>query len=91
MAFDLFDSNRFALLNRSSDDPISQLSHFAAVFYSYHVSMYFTFSGYTDMVVAAAGLIGLRLPENFDLPYLTRNMIDFWNRWHITLSFLDCD
>ncbi len=86
MAFDIFDSNRFALLNQSGIDPMSQLSRFAAVFYSYPVYMYFNFSGYTDMVVAAAGLIGLRLPENFDRPYLARNMIDFWNRWHITLS-----
>ena len=55
-------------------------------FYSYAIFMYFNFSGYTDIVIAAAKLIGLTLPENFNRPYIARNVIDYWNRWHITLT-----
>jgi D-alanyl-lipoteichoic acid acyltransferase DltB (MBOAT superfamily) len=49
--------------------------------------MYFNFSGYCDAMIAAAGLFGIRMPENFDYPFLSRNMIDYWTRWHMTLGF----
>ena len=62
------------------------LGHFAGVFYLYPAYVYFNFSGYCDLVIGAAALVGLKLPENFDRPYLARNMIDFWSRWHRTLS-----
>lgn len=52
----------------------------------YPVYLYFNFSGYTDVVIGAARLCGLKLPENFDRPFTSLNFIDFWNRWHITLS-----
>ncbi|MDR1891981.1 MAG: hypothetical protein LBQ48_03095 [Oscillospiraceae bacterium] len=48
--------------------------------------IYFNFSGYCDAVIAFAALAGFRLPENFDQPWLARNLAEFWNRWHITLS-----
>lgn len=57
-----------------------------AFFYSYPAYVYFNFSGYSSVVIASASLLGLTLPENFDRPYVARNMIEFWNRWHITLS-----
>lgn len=56
------------------------------MFYSYPLYVYFNFSGYCDVVIGMARWAGLNLPENFDKPYLSRNMIEFWNRWHITLS-----
>jgi alginate O-acetyltransferase complex protein AlgI len=59
---------------------------FTAMFYAYPAFVYFNFSGYTDIVIGAGRLFGLGLPENFNRPYLARNMVDFWNRWHITLS-----
>jgi D-alanyl-lipoteichoic acid acyltransferase DltB (MBOAT superfamily) len=59
---------------------------FAAVFYLYPLYLYFNFSGYCDIVIAAARFFGLRLPENFNWPFLARNVIDFWTRWHITLG-----
>jgi len=62
------------------------LGRFAIYFYAYPVYLYFNFSGYTDIVLGCAKLFGLRLPENFDRPYLARNVVDFWNRWHITLT-----
>ncbi len=55
-------------------------------FYGYPVYLYFNFSGYTDIVIGAGGLLGFRLPENFNRPWLSRNVLDFWDRWHITLT-----
>lgn len=48
--------------------------------------VYFDFSGYSDMAIGLARLFGIRLPINFDAPYRATSMIDFWNRWHLTLS-----
>jgi alginate O-acetyltransferase complex protein AlgI len=53
---------------------------------AYAVQLYFDFSGYSDMAVGLALLMGLRLPRNFNLPYAATNMIEFWRRWHISLS-----
>jgi D-alanyl-lipoteichoic acid acyltransferase DltB (MBOAT superfamily) len=58
----------------------------AAVIALYPIYLYFNFSGYVDVVVGAALLMGLRLPENFDRPFVSANFIEFWSRWHITLS-----
>jgi alginate O-acetyltransferase complex protein AlgI len=52
----------------------------------YAVQIYGDFSGYTDMAIAAAGLLGFRLRINFNHPYLAANISDFWHRWHISLS-----
>ena len=60
---------------------------FLAAFYFYPLYLYFNFSGYCDIVIAANCLFGIRLPENFDRPYLARNVLEFWTRWHITLGF----
>ena len=48
--------------------------------------VYWDFSGYTDMAIGLGALVGFRVPENFNRPYLSRNLVEFWNRWHITLS-----
>ncbi len=56
----------------------------AALFYT--VQIYFDFSGYTDMALGISLMLGIRLPLNFNSPYKARNIIDFWRRWHITLS-----
>ncbi len=58
-----------------------------ASFYLYPAYVYFNFSGYCDIVIAGASLAGLRAPENFNHPYRARNMIDFWNRWHMSLTY----
>lgn len=52
----------------------------------YAVQIYCDFSGYTDMAIAAARLIGYELTVNFNFPYFARSMTDFWRRWHISLS-----
>jgi D-alanyl-lipoteichoic acid acyltransferase DltB (MBOAT superfamily) len=66
---------------------LSALFRFAVVFYAYPAYVYFNFSGYCDIVIGGASLLGQRLPENFDRPDLSRNIIDFWTRWHRTLGF----
>jgi D-alanyl-lipoteichoic acid acyltransferase DltB (MBOAT superfamily) len=53
---------------------------------AYTVQLYFDFSGYSDMAIGAGLLFGIRLPVNFASPYKARSIIDFWRRWHITLS-----
>ena len=52
----------------------------------YAVQIYCDFSGYTDMALACAGLLGYRLAWNFDFPYLSPDISQFWRRWHMSLS-----
>jgi len=52
----------------------------------YFLYLYCNFSGFCDMAIGAAGLTGIPVLENFDHPFAARNIKDFWNRWHITLS-----
>jgi D-alanyl-lipoteichoic acid acyltransferase DltB (MBOAT superfamily) len=52
----------------------------------FYLYLYLNFSGFCDMAIGAAGLMGVPVPENFDHPFAARNVKDFWNRWHITLS-----
>ena len=53
---------------------------------SYTLQLYFDFSGYSDMAIGLALMIGIQLPQNFHSPYKARNIADFWRRWHMTLS-----
>jgi D-alanyl-lipoteichoic acid acyltransferase DltB (MBOAT superfamily) len=54
--------------------------------YGYALQLFFDFSGYTDIAMGAALLLGIQLPENFRRPYLSVNVAEFWKRWHITFS-----
>ena len=53
---------------------------------SYTLQLYFDFSGYSDMAIGLGRMFGFRLPTNFNSPYKATSIIDFWRRWHITLS-----
>jgi len=53
---------------------------------AYSLQLYFDFSGYSDMAIGLGYMFGIRLPINFNSPYKSRNIIDFWQRWHITLT-----
>jgi D-alanyl-lipoteichoic acid acyltransferase DltB (MBOAT superfamily) len=53
---------------------------------AYSFQLYFDFSGYSDMAIGVARIFGIKLPLNFDSPYKAVNIIEFWRRWHITLS-----
>jgi D-alanyl-lipoteichoic acid acyltransferase DltB (MBOAT superfamily) len=75
------------LNDRVWDDPqaFSSTEVLIAV-YAYSFQLYADFSGYTDIARGSARLFGLELPENFDRPYTATGPIEFWKRWHITLS-----
>ena len=53
---------------------------------AYAMQLYFDFSGYSDMAIGLAMMFNVRLPDNFDSPYKAVSIVDFWRRWHITLS-----
>jgi alginate O-acetyltransferase complex protein AlgI len=55
-------------------------------FYAFAAQIYCDFSGYTDMAIGLALLLGYQLPQNFNRPYLALSLQDFWRRWHMTLS-----
>jgi len=54
--------------------------------YAYAFQLYYDFSGYTDIAIGSASLLGIRLPINFNTPYRAENIADFWRRWHISFS-----
>ncbi|QSQ22874.1 MBOAT family protein [Pyxidicoccus parkwayensis] len=56
----------------------------AAVAYTFE--LYYDFSGYSDIAIGVAALFGFKFPENFNRPYLAKNIGEFWNRWHLSLS-----
>lgn len=53
---------------------------------SYSLQLYFDFSGYSCMAIGMGRMLGFRFPENFNFPYISRSITEFWQRWHITLS-----
>jgi alginate O-acetyltransferase complex protein AlgI len=75
------------LVNRVFDFPnlYSGTETLVAV-YAYALQIYYDFSGYTDIAIGSALLLGIKLPQNFNRPYAADNVADFWRRWHITLS-----
>lgn len=56
------------------------------VIVSYSLQLYYDFSGYTDMAIGVGRMMGVRFSENFDAPYLSKSIGEFWRRWHISLS-----
>ena len=53
---------------------------------AYTFQIYFDFSGYSDMAIGLGRMIGFKFPENFDNPYISKSITEFWRRWHITLG-----
>ena len=54
---------------------------------AYMLQIYFDFSGYSDMAIGLGTLFGFETPENFDYPYISASITEFWRRWHLSLSF----
>jgi len=71
---------------RSGAPPSALVVSAAVVVAAFPVYLYFNFSGYMDVVIGVARFLRLELPENFRQPFLAEGFIEFWNRWHITLS-----
>ncbi|WP_026695621.1 D-alanyl-lipoteichoic acid biosynthesis protein DltB [Peribacillus kribbensis] len=55
--------------------------------YLYSLYLFFDFAGYSNFAIGFSYIMGVKTPENFNLPFLSRNIKDFWNRWHMSLSF----
>jgi len=66
-------------------DQVGTLEAWLAIL-AYAFQIYFDFSGYTDMGIGLAKLFGIDFPENFNQPYRSHNVTEFWRRWHMTLS-----
>jgi alginate O-acetyltransferase complex protein AlgI len=75
------------LVDRVFDAPLmfSAVENYAATL-GYALQIYCDFSGYTDIAIGSALLLGIRFPVNFNSPYKAQNVVDFWRRWHISLS-----
>jgi len=69
----------------SSPGPYSPLIRVLALF-GYGLRIYFDFAGYSSIAIGASRLLGLKIAENFNSPYLSVNIAEFWRRWHISLS-----
>lgn len=54
---------------------------------AYTLQIYFDFSGYSDMAIGMGRMMGFKFPENFNYPYISKSITEFWRRWHMTLSF----
>jgi len=70
--------------NLEGQDPTLMESWIGTLAYTFQI--YFDFSGYSDMAIGLARIFGIKIPENFDSPYKSTSIIDFWRRWHMTLS-----
>jgi len=68
------------------DKPAFPTSIAWIILIAFYIQIYYDFSGYVDMGIGIAHMIGFDLPENFNLPYLSKNLSDFWRRWHMTLA-----
>jgi alginate O-acetyltransferase complex protein AlgI len=69
-----------------SDPSSHSAGELLLAFYGFAAQIYCDFSGYTDMAIGLALLLGYQLPQNFNRPYLALSLQDFWRRWHMTLS-----
>ncbi|SPF49393.1 Membrane bound O-acyl transferase, MBOAT family protein [Candidatus Sulfopaludibacter sp. SbA4] len=75
------------LVNRVFDTPkLYSGAEVLIAVYAYSLQLYYDFSGYTDIARGSAMLLGIRLPINFDRPYASANVTEFWRRWHMSFS-----
>ena len=79
-----------ALIKQHWLEPAARSGNLGALLsymYAYSFYLFFDFAGYSAFAISLSYLFGIHTPENFRQPFLARNIRDFWNRWHITLSF----
>jgi alginate O-acetyltransferase complex protein AlgI len=84
--FVIGDSLALFALNSINAEQATSAGGLWLMLYAYAFRLFFDFSGYTDIVIGIGILLGIRLPENFDLPYLKQSITAFWQSWHMTLS-----
>jgi membrane protein involved in D-alanine export len=79
-----------ALIKQYWMDPTAQQGGFlpvASYMYAYTLFLFFDFAGYSAFAIGFSYILGIRTPENFDRPFISRDIREFWNRWHMSLSF----
>ena len=76
------------LIDRIMDTDLKMISPAVAWvgMLTFAIQLLFDFSGYTDMAIGVGKMLGFDLPENFNYPYISRSITEFWRRWHLTLS-----
>lgn len=81
-------ADTFSFWANSGFNSSSELHFFSgwATSLSYTFQLYFDFSGYSDMAIGLGYLFNIKIPQNFNSPFHSRNVIEFWTRWHMTLS-----
>jgi D-alanyl-lipoteichoic acid acyltransferase DltB (MBOAT superfamily) len=84
--FVIADALAFIALNDALATQVRTTGWMWIIVYAYTFQIYFDFSGYTDIAIGIARLVGIQLPENFAAPYLKPNLTQFWNSWHMTLT-----
>lgn len=84
----LLANNVGALWTRIKEIPASELSVATAWFgiLAFTMQIYFDFSGYSDMAIGMGRMLGFKFPKNFDYPYVSKSVTEFWRRWHMTLG-----
>jgi len=84
----VFIADTFALWANNGFDVLPHLTMIQGwiTSLSYSLELYFDFSGYTDMAIGIALLFNIKIPINFNSPFKSKNIIEFWTKWHITLS-----
>jgi membrane protein involved in D-alanine export len=78
-----------ALIQRYWLEPAANTPGWAGLLsyaYAYSLYLFFDFAGYSAIALGVSRFFGIRVPENFDRPFLAANIVEFWNRWHISLS-----
>src|SRR5690242_15225101 len=84
--FVIADALALIALNDSLATQVGATGWMWIIVYAYTFQIYFDFSGYTDIAIGIARLVGIKLPENFAAPYTKPNLSQFWNNWHMTLT-----
>lgn len=86
LAFLLYNKILVFLPNRTYD-VLNGLEGHIAYMYIYSLYLFFDFAGYSCFALGVSYIMGIRTPKNFNLPFISRNIKDFWDRWHMSLSF----
>jgi alginate O-acetyltransferase complex protein AlgI len=84
--FAVADALALVALNATNALQVRQAGWGWILLYAYAFQIFFDFSGYTDIAIGLGRLLGFKLPENFNAPYLKPNLTQFWNNWHMTLT-----
>jgi D-alanyl-lipoteichoic acid acyltransferase DltB (MBOAT superfamily) len=84
--FILADTLALIALNGTNALQVRTIGWAWVLLYAYTLQIYFDFSGYTDIAIGLGQLLGFKLPENFNAPYLKPNITQFWNNWHMSLT-----